>query len=76
MSSTAIGNNLSPSIKCYENSSFCLLFKGCCLKQRRKKKDNPPNRMILLKCLWIRYMVTRFKLWEVMVLDSITVQNL
>ena len=27
-------NSLSPSIKWHENSKFCLIFKGICLKQK------------------------------------------
>ena len=30
---TTTDNSLSPSIKWYENSNFCLIFKGSCLKQ-------------------------------------------
>ena len=29
---TTTDNSLSPSIKWYKNSSFCLIFKGSCLK--------------------------------------------
>ena len=31
-------NSLSPSIKWYEDSNFCLIFKRNCLKQKKKKK--------------------------------------
>ena len=30
---TTTGNSLSPSIKWYENSNFCSMFKGICLKK-------------------------------------------
>ena len=33
-----------PSIKCYEDSNFCLSFKGSCLKQKNST-FTPPNRM-------------------------------
>ena len=31
---TTTDNSLSPSIKSYQDSNFCLVFKGSCLKQR------------------------------------------
>ena len=31
---TTTDNGLSSSIKWYENSNFCLIFKGICLKQK------------------------------------------
>ena len=33
ITSTTTDNSLSPSIKWYENSNFCLAFKGSCLKK-------------------------------------------
>ena len=41
---TTTDNNLSPSIKWYGNSNFCLVFKGSCLKQK-KATNTPPNRI-------------------------------
>ena len=32
---TTTDNSLSPSMKWYENSNFCLVFKGSCLKQKK-----------------------------------------
>ena len=37
-------NSLSPSIRWYENSNFCLVFKESCLKQENATYT-PPNRM-------------------------------
>ena len=31
-------NSLSPSIKWFKNSDFCLIFRGRCLKQKKKFK--------------------------------------
>ena len=39
---TTTDNCLSPSIKWYENSNFCLVFKGSCLKQKNATYA-PPN---------------------------------
>ena len=36
---TTNNNSLSPSIKWYEDSHFCLIFKGNCLKQRNKQTN-------------------------------------
>ena len=38
---TLANNNLFPSIKWYENSNLCLIFKVHCLKQ--KNAATPPN---------------------------------
>ena len=40
-----IDNSLSPSIKWYKNLSFSLIFKGSCLKPKKKKNTTytPPN---------------------------------
>ena len=55
-------NSLSPSIKWYENSNFCLIFKGSCLKQKNRNfYSSKCNKFFY--CLWIRYIVTRFKFW-------------
>ena len=35
--STATDNSLSPSIIWSKNSNFCLIFKGSCLKKKKKK---------------------------------------
>ena len=40
-------NGFYPSIKWYENSKFCLTFKGSCLKQK-KKTYTLPNRINFL----------------------------
>ena len=40
---TTTDNNLSPSIKWYGNSNFCLVFKGSCLKSKNATYT-PPNR--------------------------------
>ena len=34
---TTADNSLSPSIKWYKNSNFCLIFKGSCLKQKNPR---------------------------------------
>ena len=43
---TTNDNSLSPSIKLYGNSNFCLVFKGSCLKQT--KKTHTHTQLILL----------------------------
>ena len=52
-------------IKWYENSNFCLIFKGTCLKQRNAT-FTPPNIINLLiayECdTWWRYLNTDFTL--------------
>ena len=55
-------NILSPTIEWHENSKFCLVFKGSYLKQKNATYTSS-NRIIFFYCLWIRYMVTRFKFW-------------
>ena len=45
---TTNDNSLSPSVKLYRNSIFCLVFKGSCLKQKKNTTYNTPNRMIFL----------------------------
>ena len=42
---TTTDNSLSPSIKWYGISNFCLVFKGSCLKQKNETYT-PPNRII------------------------------
>ena len=37
---TTTDNSPYPSIKWYENSTFSLIFKGSCLKQKKQKKRN------------------------------------
>ena len=37
---TTTNNSLSPSIKWYGDSHFCLIFKGSCLKQTNKQTKN------------------------------------
>ena len=44
---TTNDNSLSPSIKLYGNSNFCLVFKGSCLKQTKK----PPTHTQLILLL-------------------------
>ena len=44
---TINGNSLSPSIKWYRDSNFCLVFKGSCIKQKKNATFTPPNRIIL-----------------------------
>ena len=44
---TNTDNSLSPSIKWYENSNFCLISKGRCLKQKTAT-FNPPNIIFFL----------------------------
>ena len=39
---TATDNSLSPSIKWYKNSNFCLIFKGSGVKQKNAT-FTPPN---------------------------------
>ena len=36
---TTTNNSLSPSIKWYGDSHFCLIFKGSCLKQTNKQTN-------------------------------------
>ena len=38
ITSTTTDNSLSPSVKWYKNSNFCLIFKGSYLKQKKQKK--------------------------------------
>ena len=40
---TTTDNSLSPLIKWYGNSNFCLVFKGSCLKSKNATYT-PPNR--------------------------------
>ena len=47
---TTTDNSLSPSIKRYGNSNFCLVFKGSCLKQENAA-DTPNSRIIFLLCM-------------------------
>ena len=47
--STTTDNSLSLSIKWYEKSNFCLIFKGSCLKQENTNFA-PPN-IIIFYCL-------------------------
>ena len=42
---TTNDNILSPSIKWYKNSNFCLVFKRSCLKQKNATYT-PPNRIV------------------------------
>ena len=37
VTATTTDNSLSPSISSYGNSNFCLVFKGSCLKQKKKR---------------------------------------
>ena len=39
-------DSISPSIKWYEESNFCLIFKGSCLKQKNAT-FTPPNGIII-----------------------------
>ena len=39
---TTANNSLSPLIKWYTNSNFCLVFRGSCLKQKNATYT-PPN---------------------------------
>ena len=45
---TTTDNSLCPSIKWYKNSNFCFVFRGTCLKIKKKNKKNatytPSNR--------------------------------
>ena len=43
---TTTDNSLSPSIKWYENSNFCLIIIGNCLKQKKPATFTPPNIII------------------------------
>ena len=43
--SNTTNNSLSPSIKWYRDSNFCLVFEERCLKQK-KRTYTPPNRII------------------------------
>ena len=49
---TTLDNSLSLSIKWCGNSSFCLVFKGNCLKQENTT-FTPPNNFFY--CLWITW---------------------
>ena len=44
---TTTDNSLSPSIKWYTDSNFCLVFKGICFNQK-KATFTPPNKTIFL----------------------------
>ena len=56
---TTNDNSLSPSIKWYEDSNFCLSFKGSCIKQKTTTFASP-NRIIFF-IVYNLDMVTRFK---------------
>ena len=62
---TTDDKSLSPSIKWYANSSFCLVFKGSYLKQKNVTYT-PPNRMNIFTVYeldtWSRYLNSDFTL--------------
>ena len=45
-------NSLSPSIKWYRNSNFCLFLKGSCLKQKHTHTHTQTNGRVCLH-LWL-----------------------
>ena len=55
---TAINNTLSPSIKWYQNSIFCFIFRGSCLKEKNGTFTSP--NVIIILFFQIRCMITRF----------------
>ena len=59
---TTTDNNLSPSMKWYENSNFCLISKGSCLK-RKNATFTSLNIINFFISYELRYMVTRSKFW-------------
>ena len=45
---TTTDNSLSPSIKWYGNSNFCLVFKGSCLKSKNGNYTHPSGIMFFI----------------------------
>ena len=79
---TTTDNSLPPSINWYENSKFCLTFKGSCLEQKNVTYT-PPNRIIFFVYelhTWSRDLNSYFTLKDCLFggvkLASIHIQNL
>ena len=62
--STTTDNSLSPSIKWYENSNFCLICEGSCLKQKSSFYSSKYNNFFIVYAsdTWSRDLNSAFTL--------------